>query len=156
MVKNYTSILLVVFVILVILIILIIVQNKKEKDITIQGNGNLIIEYTNEPQSIMNSKRIIRIYDNKGVEFARENSDVVRTKFISDEEYQNIINLAFSKKILSLEGKDISNSNVLDGYFTYITIYTENSNGIRIGGSNPSNKEFNKLVRLIRDLEKNE
>ena len=156
MVKNYTSILLVVFVILVILIILIIVQNKKEKDITIQGNGNLIIEYTNEPQSIMNSKRIIRIYDNKGVEFALENSDVVRTKFISDEEYQNIINLAFSKKILSLEGKDISNSNVLDGYWTYITIYTENSKGIRIGGSNPSNKEFNKLVRLIRDLEKNE
>lgn len=129
-----------------------LVLYNKENPIDINGDGNMIIEYTEEPQALMNSMRYIRIYDNKKVEFGRQESDVVRTKTISDEKYNEIINIAFSKKFLSLEGKDISDSRVLDGYFTYITVYTENSKGVRIGGSNPSQKTFNKLVRLIEDL----
>ena len=62
--------------------------------------------------------------------------------------------LAFSKKVLMLEGKDISNSMVLDGYYEYITIY-DNKKEIRIGGSNPSNKYFDKLERMLNDI-KNE
>ena len=144
-------------ILLIVLLVLIIINvacdKKKNNNVVKEGKGDLIIEYTSSPQELANTTYYIRIYDNKKVRYGMEGEKKDKRKTLSDQEYQDIINLAFSKKVLSLEGKDISNSMVLDGYFEYITIY-DNKKEIRIGGSNPSNKYFNKLVGMINGVKK--
>lgn len=143
--KNIFSVLLIVFV-------LLLLSGCEEEMIVRNGNGNLIIEYTNEPQALMNHKYYIRIYDNKEIEYGLE--DDIKKTTISQEQYDEILKMAFSKKILSLDGKPLYDPNVLDGYYTYITIYNENGSSVRIGGSNPNNKSFNKLEHLINECVK--
>lgn len=137
------------------LVILSVACNKKKNNNVIikEGKGNLIIEYTSSAQELANSTYYIKIYDNKKIRYGREEDKNDKSKTIKDKDYQEIINIAFSDKFLSLEGKDISNKNVLDGYYKYITIY-DNKKEIRIGGSNPSNKYYNELESLINSITK--
>ncbi len=137
--------------ILLIASILMLCSCNKEGGTIRTGEGNLIIEYTNVVQMLANNESFVRIYDNRKVEYGNKYEDNTKEFILEEEKYNEIVNLAFSKKVLSLEGKDLSDPNVLDGYYRYITLYTEDGKEIRIGGSNPSNKTFNSLVSLINN-----
>ena len=143
---------------ILLLIIAIVVtacaKNNKKDNKVIKGN-ELLIEYSNSPQELANSTFIIKIYDNRVVEYG-EKEDKKKKINTNEELFNEIVDLAYSKNISKLEVKDISNKNVLDGYYTYITIYNEDNTSIRIGGSNPSNKYFDKLEKLINDSIKEE
>ena len=142
-------------ILLIVLLVLIVINvfmdkrnnnsNKKE------GKGDLIIEYTRSSQELANSTYYIRIYDNTKVRYGMEGEKKDKRKTLSDKKYQELVKLVFSKKILNLEGKDISNKRVLDGYFEYVVIY-DNKKEIRIGGSNPTNNNFNELVKKINNI----
>ena len=135
---------------IVLLIMALIVTACSKNDKKIINNNKLLIEYTNSPQELANSTYIIKIYGNRIVEYG-EKEDKKKKNNIDENLFNEIIDLAYSKKISKLEGKDISNNMVLDGYYTYITIYNEDNKSIKIGGSNPKNKNFDKLEKLIEE-----
>ena len=142
-----------VIVLLILIVINIISDNRSKNNDVKEGKGDLLIEYTSSAQELANSTYYIRVYDNKKIRYGMEGEKKDKRKKLSDKEYQEIINIALSKKFLALEGKDIADKNVLDGYYEYITVY-EGKKEVRIGGSNPANKYFNKLVKLLNDITK--
>ena len=113
-------------------------------------SNKLLIEYTKSPQEMANSTYIIQIYANRKVKYGNKENKDYMTVDIEEKLFNHVLEIAYSKNINKLNGKDISDKKVLDGYLTYITIYNEKENKeIKIGGSNPKNKYFNELERLL-------
>ncbi len=95
--------------------------------------------------SLYNDKRIISEYSEQG------NSYIIN---LSEEDYQKILETAFSEKFLDL-AKNITSMETEGGSTYSVTLYY-NGKTFTTGGQNIEEKEFIKLQELLVDMVKEE
>lgn len=116
----------------------------------------LIIEYSNISTSINNSPVYeIKLYADKYITYGVKDSNEIKKVKLSDIEYNEIVNYAFSNRFLSLK-KGLTDPNVLDGSYSSIILYANGKEIYSNGGDNVTNRIYNKLVNLLRDKEREE
>ena len=144
-------------IILMSLLLLICCACGMSKNIIRSGNGDLVIEYKSSPvftSSEYNNDYYIRLYDDKTISTGK--GDKISTKVdVSDEDYQEIINYAFSNSFINLK-EDLSDDSVMDGSSQYITLFFEDGTSKKYGGMNPTNKKFEKLYEMLYEATKEE
>lgn len=96
----------------------------------------------------MNNKYIIKLNSDKILSYGYKNDEELKSKKLTQKQFEEIINYAFSKDIISLN-KDLSDPNTLDGSSSYITIYYDNNESKTMGGLNPNNEKYSKLIKLL-------
>ena len=148
-----------IFVILILFLILSISSScGMTKNVVRTGKGDLVIEYTSEAiftDGKNKNVNFIRLYDDKTISIGT-NEKIKTKKDVASEEYQEIINYAFSSKFINLK-EDLSDKSVLDGSKQYITLFFEDGTSKKTGGVNPTNKTFQKLYdMLIEAIEREE
>ncbi len=72
-------------------------------------------------------------------------------KVLTEDEYQSLIDIAFSKNFKNMNS-DISDKSVIDGYSAYITIYYSDGTVYEVGGLNPNSEKYNKLVKKLKSF----
>jgi len=112
----------------------------------------VVIEYSSNPNfgsmdDIINHKVMLTLSSNKTIEYIKGKNKAQIFK-LTDDEYNEIINYAFGVSFSSLDN-DVSDDSIMDGNHEAITIYYEDGTEKTIGGNNPTNKKFNKLVSLL-------
>ena len=116
----------------------------------------LVIEYNHYSCCIANPPVYeIKLYADKYITYGYKESDEIKKVKLTDLEYNEIVNYAFSNKILSLK-KGLTDPNILDGSHSSITLYANGKKIYSNGGDNVTNGRYNKLVHLLRDKEKEE
>ena len=124
-----------------------------EKDIIRIGKGDLVIEYTSSPIFTNREDKIeyyIRLYDDKTISSGKDKYEV------SNEDYQKIINYAFSPSFVNMK-QDLTDDRVMDGSSRYITLHFEDGTSKKYGGLNPSDSKFLKLYKMLNEaVEKGE
>ncbi len=93
-----------------------------------------------------------RIYSDKTITYGYRTNDEkyeIGNMKLPDEAYQSIVDIAFSKKFLSLD-KDITGFETEGGSSSYITIYYDGKS-FRTGGQNIKDKTYQKLVELVHN-----
>lgn len=95
----------------------------------------------------INNYSFIYVNSDKTIKSGRVMEKDVKTKKLSDKEYNEIISVAFSKDFKKLD-KDLS-TDVMDGYNSYITVYYKDGTSFKTGGLVPDNKTYEKLVNLL-------
>ena len=147
-------------IILAVIFLLIVVVSSScgmNKDLIRSGNGDLVIEFTSSPvfsSGEDNNENFIRLYDDKTI--SEGTNDKMHLKQdVSEEEYQKIINYAFSNSFVNLK-EDLSDKSIMDGSCQYITLYFEDGTSKKYGGLNPTNKKFQKLHEMLIDALKME
>ena len=127
-----------------------------DKNIIRTGDGAVVLVYSSHPvfSSSENSNEYnITLYDDKTLSVSNYGKMSKKIN-VSDEDYQKIINYAFSSKFVNLK-KDLTDDRVLDGSYNSIELYFEDGTSKKYGGYNPTNKTFLKLRdMLIKVLEK--
>lgn len=89
----------------------------------------------------------------KKISWGRAVSGEEGNKQLTEEEYNSIVNIAFSDEFKKLD-KSVSNPDVMDGHSSHITVYYEDGTEFTTGGLNPSNKLYNKLRNKLGELAK--
>ena len=112
---------------------------------TITVNGGSIEEVENY--------RYIRLTADKKITWGRNKSGQEGSKELKQEEYNDIINLAFVESFKKI-GNDISDKEVLDGSSQYVTVYYADGTSFRTGGLNPNNEKFKKLIDKLNSYAK--
>lgn len=124
---------------------------KKDEEKKIKDSG-VVVFYKTYPMhgtvESMENYRYVELYSDKTLKSGTANTDEFEEKKLSDEEYKEIVDYAFSKKFTSLD-KDISDNRVSDGINSSITIYYNDGTSFTTGGANPNNKTYSKLVNLL-------
>lgn len=139
-------------IILVLLLVVIVGCGKKEekfeKPEKIGNSDGLVLVYEDIRASVKNSpKHIISLYSDKRLVIETTNLDGFQEKHLSDREYQEIIDFAFSKEFMTLN-KDLTFKETEGGTTSYITIYYD-STSRRVGGENVKNGTFSELINLL-------
>lgn len=126
--------------------------NNMEKDKNMEENKNgIVIEYksfrndmamddSNGVYIIITSDKLITWNDNE-------------SRFLTDNEYNELIELMFTESFKNI-GSDVSDPRVMDGRSSYITLYYNNGETFKIGGSNPNNIQYRKVESKINSLKK--
>ena len=112
----------------------------------------VVIEYSISPtfgsmDDMINDKTTIVLFSDKTIKYTKGKNKAQIFK-LTDDEYDEIINYAFGVSFSSLDN-DVSDDSIMDGNHEAITIYYEDGTEKTIGGNNPTNKKFNKLVSLL-------
>ena len=112
----------------------------------------VVIEYSSNPNfgsmdDIINYRTTIVLFSDKTIKYTKGKNKAQIFK-LTDDEYNEIINYAFGVSFSSLDN-DVSDDSIMDGNHEAITIYYEDGTEKTIGGNNPTNKKFNKLVSLL-------
>ncbi len=130
--------------------------NKVDDKIGYKEDG-IILEYSvqNSFGSIEEAENYyyVTLSSDKKLVWGKKISGELGNKTLSDEEFNNIISIAFTKEFKSLE-KDISDKESMDGSYRYITLYYKDGTSFKTGGLNPNNKLYNKLTSNLDNLTK--
>jgi len=131
-------------------------EKKYQKKYAEKKDG-IILEYTSSVNggSIeeTNNHYYIRVSSDKKISWGSIISGEKGNKQLSEEEYNSIVNIAFSDEFRKLD-KDLTDPNVMDGHSTHITIYYEDGTEFTTGGLNPSNTLYNNLKNKLNELTK--
>ena len=127
---------------------------KGEKVKTIkEGNGDLIIESLVGPSygtvDEIENKYIINVYNDKTIEYGYKSEEKTK-KTLDEEVYKELIDEVCSSKFANLD-KDVSNHNVMDGESSKIIVHYDDEVK-EILGSHSSNKEYNKVRKMLDDI----
>ncbi len=132
-------------------------EKKFERPKTLGNENNVVIEYKSIAGSVAGSPtdRIV-IYTDKKADI--EHTDKIseaenrkRTVILSEKEYQEIIDLAFQERFMTLNN-NLTTEQTEGGSVEYITIYYDKTSR-KVGGQNIENETFKKLEKLIIKLE---
>lgn len=116
---------------------------------TNESNSNLVISYQGGASGVKDAiYDVIELYDDEKIVSSRTDLDGFRAKELSHEEYEEIINYAFSDNIKSLDGKDVGEE-VEGGYCETIKLYKGLKKYV-IKGCNIQNEDVNKLIDLLK------
>ncbi len=140
----------------VIIVLLTVGCVKKEKDkmedIVIEENKNGIVieykEYRNDMAISDDNTNYIVITSDKKITWGKDES-----RLLTDSEYNELIKLAFTESFKSI-GSDVTDPRVMDGRSSYITLYYNNGETFKIGGSNPSNTQYRIVENKINSYAK--
>ena len=124
-------------------------KNKKKEEVIDYNLSGLVIEY--QSSSVMYadpSVYTVKLYADKYITYGYSDEDDYIRVDLTDEEYEKIINFAFSERFLSLD-HNLTDPNVLDGSHSSITLYADSKVLFSVGGDNVSNSRYNRLVRLL-------
>ena len=126
-------------------------KEEKVEPVTSKYNlSGLVIKYSSSSVMIYNGDEHgyeLKLYADKYITYGNYDEEEKRVD-LTDEEYEEIINYAFSDKFMNLSG-NLTDPNVLDGSHSSITLYADNKVIKSIGGDNVSNRKYNRLVRLL-------
>ncbi len=141
------------FLIFLVAILIITGCSKKEDKVELPkkiGNeDNVVLIYEEIQASVENSPTYkITLYNDKKLIKGWSHLDGFSTINLSDEFYQEIIDIAFSKEFLGLD-KDISSSKTVGGSSYYITLYYDGK-VFKTGGTDIQNKYFKELEELLK------
>ena len=129
---------------------------KTEEKIEYYKNG-IILEYTIRPNgsSIKDFEdyRYITLNSDRKLVWGRKISGEQGSKTLSKKEFNSIISIAFTKEFKSIR-QDISDNTVLDGSSSYVTLYYKDETSFKVGGLNPNEEQYNKLVKKLTNLAK--
>ena len=75
------------------------------------------------------------------------------SRLLTDSEYNELIKLSFTESFKSI-GSDVTDPRVMDGRSSYITLYYNNGETFKIGGSNPSNTQYRIVENKINSYAK--
>ncbi len=119
---------------------------------TSEGNNELVIRYNGGSSSVRNPVYdVIEVYDDERIVYSRTDLDGFKEKKLTHEEYEEIINYAFDKKIRTLDGKDVG-IEVEGGYCETIFLYNKVKT-YEIRGCNIQNEDVNELIDLLKKYE---
>ena len=122
--------------------------NYKLSDLVIEYNRSSVMEY-NAPFYE------VKLYADKYITYGYSNEDDLIRRDLTDEEYKEIIDYAFSNVFMSLD-TNLTNPNILDGEHSGIYLYADGEIIFHTGGDNVTNSRYNKLVHLLMDKKKEE
>ena len=125
-------------------------RKKDTKEEVIDYNlSGLVIEYKSSPVMYADpSVYTVKLYADKYITYGYSDEDDIIKIDLTDEEYEKIINFAFSDRFLSLD-HNLTDPNVLDGSHSSITLYADSKVLFSVGGDNVSNSRYNRLVHLL-------
>ena len=124
-------------------------KDKKKEEVIDYNLSGLVIEYKSSPVMYANpSEYTVKLYADKYIIYGYSDEDDYIRIDLTDEEYEKIINFAFSERFLSLD-HNLTDPNVLDGSHSSITLYADSKVLFSVGGDNVSNSRYNRLVRLL-------
>ena len=125
-------------------------RKKDTKEEVIDYNlSGLVIEYKSSPVMYADpSVYTVKLYADKYITYGYSDEDDIIKIDLTDEEYEKIINFAFSDRFLSLN-HNLTDPNVLDGSHSSITLYADSKVLFSVGGDNVSNSRYNRLVHLL-------
>lgn len=129
---------------------------KKEEKVNGKKIGNtdgLVLKYESIAGSVVGSPtdRILIYKDKKMIlehtndAYAEENSSL--TIDLTEQQYQDVIEIAFSEKFLGL-AKDLTSMETAGGLVNYITVYYDDTS-FTTGGQHITNTTFNSLEELL-------
>ena len=140
-------------ILIILLLLLICCACGVTKNIIRSGKGDLVLEYTSSSAFGNASEKevyFIRLYDDKTISTGY--NDTIKNKIdVSDDDYQKIIDYAFSSSFTNLK-EDLTDGRVMDGSSNYITLFFEDGTSKKYGGLNPTNKKFVKLYEMLEGL----
>lgn len=135
----------------------IIPKNMKINDKIEYYKNGIILEYYIRPNgsSIKDFEdyRYITLNSDRKLVWGKKISGEQGSKTLSKKEFNSIISIAFTKKFKSIR-QDISDNTVLDGSSSYIILYYNDGTSFKVGGLNPNEEQFNKLVQKLNSLTK--
>ncbi len=135
----------------------IIPKNMKINDKIDYNEDGIILEYYIKPNEgtiqDFEDYRYITLYADKRLVWGKKISGEQGSKTLSKKEFNSIISIAFTKKFKSIR-QDISDNTVLDGSSSYIILYYNDGTSFKVGGLNPNEEQFNKLVQKLNSLTK--
>lgn len=152
------------FIVLLVVVVLGIVFYKTSsvKDVTgfeyelLPAVGK-VISYTTVPTYGTLEERenyyMIEVYSDKSIKYGYFNDENLQKKVLSDSQYKGIINLAFGEEFGKVPN-DIGNKKIMDGSRSHVTLYFLNDISRKIGGINPKNDVYDKLVNLLYEYAK--
>ncbi len=125
-------------------------KEKKVEPVTSKYNlSGLVIEYSSASVMYYNAPKYeVKLYADKYITYGYSDEEEFERVDLDDEDYDKIINYAFSDKFMNLSG-NLTDPEVLDGSHSSITLYADNKVVKSIGGDNVSNRKYNRLVRLL-------
>ena len=91
---------------------------------------------------------IIELYSDKSLKYGYFYDESMSKRNLSESQYKEIINLAFAESFSKVPD-DIGNNRIMDGSRAYINLYYLNGTSKKVGGINPKNSTFEKLVNLL-------
>ena len=116
-----------------------------------------VLEYTRSSNygTLEDTKNyyFITVYANKKIVSGRINDTEYKEKTLTDKEYQEVMDLAFTSSFKNM-GSDISDNSIMDGSSQYITLYYADGTTFKTGGLNPTKKEFTKVANKLEELVK--
>lgn len=132
-------------------------EKKFKRPEKLGNENNVVIEYESIAGSVAGSPtdRIV-IYTDKKADIEHtdklvEAENRKKTVTLSEEEYQEIIDLAFQEKFMTLK-TDLTTEQTAGGSVEYITIYYDKTSR-EVGGQNIEDETFKKLEKLIIKLD---
>jgi hypothetical protein len=119
------------------------------------ATSDMVLEYTSSVNggSIeeVNNYYYIRVYADKRLIEGYANLDGFKEINLTDSQYQELIDLAFTKKFKKM-GSDISDKHILDGSSQHITLFYADGTTFKTGGLNPTNKQFKNVVEKLNSF----
>ena len=95
----------------------------------------------------------IKVYSDKTITYGYDSSGKFTKVELTDEQYDELIDYAFSSKILTLD-EDISDNDSCDGGYSYIKLHFADNTTFKTGGLNPYNENYRKLVTMLSSYKK--
>ena len=131
-------------------------NSKIDEKIEYKENG-IILEYSIRPNGStikdFEDYRYITLSSDRKLIWGKKVSGQLGSKKLSKKEFNKIISIAFTKKFKSIR-QDISDNTVLDGSSSYIVLYYKDDTTFKVGGLNPNEEQYNKLVQELNSLTK--
>lgn len=95
----------------------------------------------------------IKVYSDKTITYSYDSSGKFTKVELTDEQYDELIDYAFSSKILTLD-EDISDNDSYDGGYSYVKLHFADNTTFETGGLNPYNGNYKKLVNMLASYKK--
>ena len=119
--------------------------------------SDIVLEYTSSTNfgTLEDTQNYyyITVYADKKIISGRAKEDNFKEKTLSDKDYNELIDLAFSSSFKDM-GSNISDNSIMDGSSQYITVYYADGTSFKTGGLNPTKEEFTKVEEKLRELVK--
>ena len=138
--------------IIVVIIFCGLIYYAKQKSNLLPAAEGAIITYTSSPTygtvEEINNYFMIEVYSDKSLRYGYYNDQDKMKISLNEDEYTEIIKLAFGNVFNNL-ADDISDKNIMDGSEVYISLFYSDGTSRKIGGINPRNTTFDRLVTLL-------
>lgn len=135
-------------ILILICLVLFLTACTSKQTIKEESKEGIVIQHFVRNDNDLDNDYNIEVYSDKKIVYSYLSYDGFEEIKLSDNQYEELINYAFSSKLLSLD-ENISSDK--SGVSSYVVLYFEDGTIFKTGGINPNNKNYKKVITMLNN-----